>query len=382
MTTKLQIKNKLYGASRADREQEKLGNLRGALTKDFKRLEKLMMLDHPKTKVDFDYLSIDEGSNSIVISIADEQFDLVSSYLTTNYYSFIRVGGVSDSLLKINLLSLLLAPNRIFYINETKRVAGDLAEFPQRKIMRFDGFGKKYRGYLDESPGRPGLHHDYTVINCTPLTCGWGEPTKVETSEIMYEDNKELFAEIDSLDPEWKSEMMETRSFIGSLPPTKFFEGDIVTITDKQHPNYSENEAAQCLVFRIVWDVDPVKYQIKLPKTNEIAVMREDQLALREHGVTRLFYNGKAPTQWKSLQSEAEFYLMLGMFMYHYNPLNDSYHWTMDQAKKAIKEKEGHGVLRWKNINFLISFIVDEDTVFEPDEVAEATLAADLVLRF
>ena len=336
------------------------------ILKDFQRLEKLIKLDLPSTNLSFDYAQLDEFSQSLLVDIPVEIKDLILSYLISNYYQITPVGGLLDPLVRINALSQLMHPGKIF--------------MHQGRHLVFQNFPSKYRGYLDESPGRPGLHHDYQKLVCRELSDV--KNLTLDASEFSFADNPEFETELSGLDPRWKWEMIEDHSYVGSLPPTKYFEGDVVSIIDKLHPNYASDEADnQCLVFRIVWDREPLTYQVKLPN-KEVVEATAEQLSLQAKGVTRLFYNGTPPVRWKDLKSEAEFYLLLGLFKYHYNPRTDSYAWTLPRAIDAIKNNEGHAILRWKNTNFLISYLIEQELPFEPSEVANATVAADLVLSF
>jgi len=358
--TKFQIRNRMFIETWEDYN---LILLRELVLKDFQRLEKLLNLDLPIVNLQFDYSQIDEFSQSLLIDIPLEHQDAVTTYLASNYYQLTPIGGLVDPLMRINAVSRLLKPKQVFV--------------HMGRHLVFDAFGTKYRGYLDESPGRPGLHYDYQKMLCRDLK---GEHVEVATNDFSFADNLNVETEMLTLNPDWKWEIIEEHSYIGSLPPTKYFEGDVVTITDKQHPSFCTNEADnQCLVFRISWNKDPLLYQIKLPN-KEIVEATAEQLSLQAKGITRLYYNGTPPVQWRDLKSEAEFYLLLGLFRYHYNSGTDSYNWTMPQARKAIKNGEGHGVLRWKGANFLISYLTGEEVTFEPKEVADATLAIDLVL--
>lgn len=359
---KYQIRNRVFSELKECNHQI----LRELVLKDFQRLEKLLGLDLPTTHLHFNYSQLDEFSQSLLIDVPVEARDAVTTYLISNYYQITPIGGLLDPLLRINALSHLMHPGRVF--------------MHQGRTMTFQAFGTKYRGYLDESPGRPGLHHDYQKLICRELNDV--KDTEIASSDFSFADNPEITADLDKINPQWKWGMLEEYSYIGSLPPTKYFEGDVVSIVDKQHPNYLPAEAEnQCLVFRIIWSKDPLIYQIKLP-TKEIVEATAEQLSLQAKGVTRLYYNGTPPVRWKDLKSEAEFYLLLGLFKYHYNPQMDSYAWPVSFAKDAIKKGEAHAILRWKNTNFLISYLIDQETLFEPSEVADATLAVDLVLTF
>lgn len=329
------------------------------LSKDFRRLEKLLAFDLPETKVAFDYTTLDESTRSIIIAIPD-QLETISNYLAANFYSFIKVGGLSDPLIRTNGLARVFQPNMIFS--------------HQQRSVKFKEFGKKYRGYLDETPGRPGLHHDFSITKCVTLE---GAEITINTVDIDMQTNTTLVAKIEALSPEWKYEGIEDISYIGSLPPTKFFEGDVVFVKNAQTNAVSTE---QSLVFRIDWAKNPIEYRVKMANSNNIECLTEDRLEICAHGVTRLFYTGKPPVHWKNLKSEAEYYLLLGLFNYHYNPINDSYQWSIGQAKRVIKEGGAHGVLSWQGKNFLISYTLDENTTFEPEEVADAFLMSDLIL--
>jgi len=337
--------------------------IKDLVKKDFQRLEKLINLDLPSIKLDFEYSQLDELSQTLLIDIEVKHRDIIVSYLESNFYQLIPVGGLEDPKMRVNALSHLMKAGKCFMHKNSR--------------LMFSAFGTKYRGYLHESPGRPGLHHDFEIMICHNSD---GEKAIVNSNSFSFVENPEIEAEMLALDSKWKQGMIEDHSFIGSLPPIKYYEGDVVTIIDPQHPNFSSDEAVnQCLVFRIVWGSDPAIYQIKL-HSKEIVTATAEQLSLQAKGVTRLFYNGTPPVQWKDLKSEAEFYLLLGFFVYHYNAETDSYSWTLPQAKKAIKKGDGHGLLRWKESYFLISYVMGENSTFEPSEVADATLATDLVL--
>jgi hypothetical protein len=360
---KYQLKNRVFSEIK-DCNHQLLHEL---VLKDFQRLEKLISLDLPTAQIHFDYSQLDVFSQSLLIDIPVESRDAVITYLISNYYQITPMGGLLDPLLRVNALSHLMSSGRIF--------------MHQGRTLAFQAFGTRYRGYLDESPGRPGLHHDYQKLVCREVN----DVRDIEISafDFSFENNPDMVADLNKLDSGWKWEMMEVQSYIGSLPPTKYFEGDVVSIVDKQHPNYLPNETeGQCLVFRVNWSKDPLVYQIKLPNSKEMGEATAEQLSLQAKGVTRLFYNGTPPVRWKDLKSKAEFYLLLGLFKYHYNPKTDSYNWTLPSVKEAIKNGEGHAILRWKNTNFLISYTVDQEASFEPAEVVDATLAVDLVLSF
>lgn len=359
---KYQIKNRIFNELKECNHEI----LRALVLKDFQRLEKLIKLDLPHVQLSFDYAQLDEFSQSLSIEIPSDFKDVITTYLIANYYQVTPVGGLLAPLIRINALSLLMHPGKIF--------------MHQGRHFVFQSFGTKYRGYLDECPGRPGLHHDYFKLVCRELNDVASQT--IPTIEFSFTDNPEIEVELEKLGSQWKWEMIEERSYVGSLPPTKYFEGDVVTIIDKSHINYSSDETEnQCLVFRILWGRDPLLYQIKLVN-KEIVEATAEQLSLQAKGVTRLFYNGTPPARWKDLKSEAEFYLLLGLFRYHYNPNSDSYAWGVTSAIDAIKRNEGHAILRWKNINFLISFLTDEKLTFEPSEVANATVATELTLSF
>lgn len=359
---KYQIKNRIFN----ELKECNRDILRVLTLKDFQRLEKLIKLDLPHVQLCFDYAQLDEFSQSLAVEIPLEFKDVVTTYLIGNYYQVTPVGGLLDPLLRINAVSRLMHPGKIF--------------MHQGRHLVFHSFGTKYRGYLDECPGRPGLHHDYTKIVCRELNDVITQD--IPTAEFSFADNPEIEAELAKLDSRWKWEMIEEHSYVGSLPPTKYFEGDVVTIIDKSHANYASDEAEnQCLVFRVLWGKDPLSYQIKLAN-KKIVEATAEQLSLQAKGVTRLFYNGTPPSRWKDWKSEAEFYLLLGLFRYHYNPKNDSYAWGIPSAIDAIKRSEGHAILRWKNSNFLISFLTDEKSTFETSEVANATVATELTLSF
>jgi hypothetical protein len=358
-TIKYQIRNRMF----AELKDYNPLLIKELVLKDFQRLEKLINLDLSISQLDFDYSLLDELSQTLLVDVPLTHQKMIVSYLESNFYQITPIGGLADPKIRVNALSHLMEKGDVFVYNGSNLV--------------FDTFGTKYRGYLDESPGRPGLHYDYETLICHNLH---GETISIKGADFSFVDNPAVETKMLALGPEWKRGMIEDHSFIGSLPPTKYYEGDVVTINDEKHPNFCFDETAnQCLVFRALWGADPLIYQIKLPN-KELVDATAEQLTLQAKGVTRLFYNGSPPLQWKDLKSEAEFYLLLGLFMYHYNPETDSYVWTMAQAKKAIRHGDGHGLLRWKGSNFLISYMVEDNSPFKPENVADATLVTDLML--
>lgn len=355
---RVQLRNKIFAAL----ETYNPALIKNLVIKDFERLEKLLNLDLPHTQLKFDYVRLDELSQTLVIEIPLEQQNSVVAYLESNFYQVTPIGGLSDPLMRVHALSQLMRPGVVF--------------FHTGKILVFHSFGTRYRGYLDETPGKPGLHHDYGGMLCRNIGAENAD-VYVNSIDFSFADNPEIQGQMLALDPAWKRKMMEDHSFIASLPPTFYYDGDIVNVIDEKHENYSRD--SQCLVFRTIWSREFPVYQVKLPNKETIE-LKAEQLALQTAGITRLFYNGSVPGRWKDLKSQAEFYLLLGFFRYHYNPTTDSYSWTKTHAKRVIEAGEGHGLLRWRGTNFLISFLVEDTSTFDPVEVAEATLSADLLL--
>lgn len=347
-------------ANRAFEQNDRsMPSVKALALKDFERLGKLLQLDFPELNIVFDYKNFDDLNLAVQLHLDTTRGSEVLEYLKANYYEVTPVGGGSDPLLKINALSLALKEKTIFLYED--------------EICVFERFGKKYRGYIDETPGQPGLHWDFEKIIYSVAD----REKEMSTIDFPLDANKGIYDEIIKMGANWKYDMFESRSFVGALPPTNFYEGDVVTIKDPSHPRYVANQ--QFAVFRIDWQADPLVYKVKLDKEN-IFDVKASQLQLVEKGVTRLYYAGSVPKYWKDLKTEAEFYLLLGLFEYHYNSDRDSYSWTIPEAKDAISEHRGDAILRWKKQIFLISYLTPEDLTFDPRLVAEAALNDDLVL--
>lgn len=338
-------------------EEENVVKARDLAKKDFQRLERLLKYDFPEAGISFDYSKFNEFNLTLLVDIPTEYQNLLLSYLANNYYQFTSVGGLSDTRILINALSRVLTLGK------------DITH--KGNHYTFNSFGKRYRGYLDNFPGRPGLHENFEQAVCTT-----DEHTTITllTKDISLAENPHLESEILMLDPSFKREIYENTSFLGDLPPTKFYEGDVVSVIDFAH----HDPKGQSLVFRVCWDKDPLVYKVKSAK-NDIFEVAADSLSLKAEGATRMFYKGCPPKYWKDIAAEADFYVLLGFYDYIYNGRNDSYAWTADSAKKAIANGEGHAMLSQADTLLLIRFgpEVPEDTI---TNVVEASMDNDLVL--
>ncbi|RJR08382.1 hypothetical protein C4588_05625 [Candidatus Parcubacteria bacterium] len=339
----------------SDNESVDVSLVKKLLHNDFKRLERLLALDLPGPQIEFDFDQINEFTRSIMVEIPQSYYSVVADYLIANCYSVVVVNDFSDDLLKVNALSQVLEPGTTF-------------NFKGSEVI-FESFGTKYRGHIDESPGKPGLHHDFSVLNVRSFA---DEKFQIKTSDVSYEENQMLFEELDDF-PNWKLDIIENHSFIGPLPPVKFYEGDVVEL--------KSNPGVQHIVFRIVWHQDRIVYQLR-DMDKKIIEADDSSINLCTNGVARLYYNGTPPIRWKDIKNEAEYYLLLGLFTYHYNPLNNSYRWGLDQARNAIRNDFGHAILNWKNAYFLISFTHSDNGSLDPEVVSEHTLSNDLILSF
>jgi hypothetical protein len=146
---------------------------------------------------------------------------------------------------------------------------------------------------------------------------------------------------------------------LGELPETAFMESDVVSITDTSHEQYSTNpDQNQFTVYRIYYDTTsqpPTKYRLRAGKLQFDA--NEDQLKLMSQGPIRLFHGGEGfKLLWRTLKSEAEFYLLMGRYNRVYNPTNKSYNWDLQQAKALIAVGKAHSVLQLNDNYYLVNF--------------------------
>lgn len=149
------------------------------------------------------------------------------------------------------------------------------------------------------------------------------------------------------------------------LPDTLFMEGDTVALTDKDHPNYKEDN--QFTVYRVSYsyaenDKHPTQYKLRAGARQFWA--KEEQLVQLAPGPVRLFYSGEGyKLLWPSAKAEAEFYVLLGRFNKVYNPTAKSYYWPLEDAKQLVNIGKAHAILQHGLFEFYLLNFWDLDVV-------------------
>jgi hypothetical protein len=229
----------------------------------------------------------------------------------------------------------------------------------------FKAFPEVYRGRLVTDPSVPGV-----------------EPGKyIDRSKVALEaceGSVKIEADIDciTLDPITAAQRQMTLGHnyhfinlapdkIADLPETTHMEGDIVALTDKDHPNFSTNlDNNQFTVYRVYYETaeneeTPTNYRLRAGKLQFDAT--EDQIRFISAGPVRLFYSGEGfKLLWPSVKEEAEFHLLLGRFNRIYNPTNKSYSWDLEQAQQVVNLGKAHGVLQHLFNYYLVNFWDDD----------------------
>lgn len=141
---------------------------------------------------------------------------------------------------------------------------------------------------------------------------------------------------------------------IAELPETSFIEGDVVRLVDEVHPNYNEDiNENQFTINRI--DYSSEKYKLRRGPLYFYA--EKEQLFKCGDGPVRIFYGGEGyKLRWRSVQDEAEFYVLLGRYLRVYNPLDKSYAWDLETAKQMISLGKAHAVVKEAEEHWLITF--------------------------
>lgn len=240
--------------------------------------------------------------------------------------------------------------------------AGDkIFNFQGELLGEFAAFGQKYLGRLDSPAGDPGLY--------------------VNRAEIIFEDARQAKTEdcflkestlqnrLSTLPKGWQYISYQD-DYLESLPETPFIEGDVVRLVDSENPNFSEDPAKnQFTVNRIAYSKDS-EHIYKLKAGNLVFEAEESQLKMAAHGLSpiRIMQGGQA-LRFKSLRDEAEFHLLIGAFRRIFNPEAFSYKWTAQKAFQMITLCKAHGVVEFKDYNWLV--------LFEDDEIGRQVASAN-----
>lgn len=244
------------------------------------------------------------------------------------------------------------------YVKSKLLQPGDELTLADTQKGIFISLPERYRGRLSADPTAPGaLPGRY-----------------IDRSRVLAEqDGKKLYLAIDeiTLDPITAAQRLAQLSpgyqyinlapdKLADLPETTHMEGDIVSLTDKDHTDYSLNpDDNQFTVYRVYYETTdmeiPTLYRLRAGKKQFDAT--EDQIKFIAAGPVRLFYSGEGfKLLWKSEKAEAEFHLLLGRFNRIFNPVSKSYLWDLATAKQVVSLGKAHSVLQVKDTYYLVNF--------------------------
>jgi len=190
-----------------------------------------------------------------------------------------------------------------------------------KEIGIFSKFPHRFIGRLDNPGVKPGLYFDRSQLI---LEDGQSKET-VEchlSNEVAGERSLGLPDDWHFID--------YNEDFIEDLPDTLFIEGDIVRLTDENHEHYSEDLGKnQFTVYRIDYttakareDDDTIEVQYRLRAGPLLFYANENQIKAAAQGLSpiRIFESGQT-VRFATLQSEAEFYLLIGCYKRGCNPI-------------------------------------------------------------
>jgi len=245
--------------------------------------------------------------------------------------------------------------------------------------MTFKGHPEVYRGHLLSSPAQhgaePGVYLDRSKVlleDASGVEITWA----IDDITLDPDLTAQRFAALNSPS---RHLIKPADDMLRDLPETAHIEGDIVALTDKDHPNYpasASQDDNQFTVYRVYYETapatetseteTPTKYRLRAGKTQ--FDVTEDQIQFLSPGPVKLFYGGEGyKLIWgrhkigpKATKAEAEFYLLLGRFDKSYNPATKSYCWDLAQAREAISWGKAHAVLQ-HNLDFYLVNFWDSD---------------------
>lgn len=246
------------------------------------------------------------------------------------------------------------------YIKSKLLQAGDELTTTDNQKVTFKGFPEIYRGRLATDPSAPGVEPGKYLDRSRLIVDQEGTETVLSIDDITLDPIIAVQRQMQLGQNHHYISLAPDR--IADLPETTHMEGDIVALTDKNHPNFSTDlDSNQYTVYRVYYetaeaeDDTPTKYRLRAGKEQFDVV--EDQIRFIAAGPIRLFYSGEGfKLLWKSVKAEAEFHLLLGRFNRIYNPTNKSYHWDVDQAKQVVALGKAHSILQVKDSYYLVNF--------------------------
>lgn len=240
----------------------------------------------------------------------------------------------------------------------------------------FFSFCEKYVGRLDNPGIKPGRYVDRSKLIVSSDLGLLGTSIEHTTTECVLDATKydEYYQ---SLSEDWKL-IDYSEDFVADLPNTTFIEGDVVRLTDEEHEHYSEDLSKnQFTLYRIYYksaesDDIPTDYRLRAGPLQFDA--NETQLKAAAQGISpiRIFDGGQA-VRFASMQSEAEFYLLIGEYSRVFNQAAGSYKWDVADAEQMVNLGKAHAIYKKGDYNWLVTF--------NDNDIGRQVASANLILE-